>query len=69
MANVKSLDDINNLGYEEFGEYLQNVVPKSPMIPLAAWSDRPFCSARDLHVTLCKFVDYLPFQGEFSSCQ
>ncbi|XP_071848117.1 2-oxo-4-hydroxy-4-carboxy-5-ureidoimidazoline decarboxylase-like isoform X2 [Apostichopus japonicus] len=54
MAKVKSLEDINNLGYKEFGDYLANVVAKTPMIPLAAWSDRPFCSVRDLHATLCK---------------
>ncbi|XP_071848116.1 2-oxo-4-hydroxy-4-carboxy-5-ureidoimidazoline decarboxylase-like isoform X1 [Apostichopus japonicus] len=64
MAKVKSLEDINNLGYKEFGDYLANVVAKTPMIPLAAWSDRPFCSVRDLHATLCKFLDNLPFQGK-----
>ncbi|PIK37311.1 hypothetical protein BSL78_25856 [Apostichopus japonicus] len=64
MAKVKSLEDINNLGYNEFGDYLANVVAKTPMIPLAAWSDRPFCSVRDLHATLCKFLDQLLFQGE-----
>lgn len=64
MAKVKSLEDINNLSYKEFGDYFANVVEKTPLIPLAAWSERPFCSVRDLHATLCKFLDHLPFQGK-----
>lgn len=67
MAKVKSLDDINNLSYKEFGDYFANVVEKTPLIPLAAWSERPFCSVRDLHATLCKFLDHLPFQGKSQS--
>ena len=54
---------INALSYEDFVDYLGNVVEKCPIITAAVWSSRPFANLSTLEAALNEFIEALPESG------
>ena len=63
MAQKLSIQEVNELGYEDFIETFKNVVEHGMLISGAIWSLRPFSNRDHLHQSLCDFMDALPPHG------
>lgn len=65
MASISlSIDEVNNLSYEEFVSVFGSLFEQTPLISAAVWSHRPFESRESLYNALCNFVDSLPKAGK-----
>ena len=67
MANTRkplSIDEVNNLGYDEFVSELGSLFEQTPLVAAAVWSHRPFESREILYNAMCNFIDQLPRAGK-----
>ncbi|CAL8284173.1 unnamed protein product [Merluccius merluccius] len=55
---------IHCLSYEDFVSVFGNVVERSPFIPAAVWSQRPFPSVAALQAAIFDFIEALPESGK-----
>ncbi|KAL5457056.1 hypothetical protein EMCRGX_G034292 [Ephydatia muelleri] len=59
-----SIDEVNNLSYEQFVSVFGSLFEQSPLIAAGVWSHRPFKSRESLYSALCNIVDTLPRAGK-----
>ncbi|XP_072016761.1 2-oxo-4-hydroxy-4-carboxy-5-ureidoimidazoline decarboxylase-like [Amphiura filiformis] len=60
MPSPKSIEEVNQMQYEQFMHYLGNIVEEAPWVTSSIWSCRPFNDAKELHHTVCTLLDEVP---------
>ncbi|CAG7818339.1 unnamed protein product [Allacma fusca] len=58
-----SIQQVNEMKYEEFLQVFGNVVEHCALCAAAIWAHRPFYNVQELHAELCHFIDNLPSIG------
>ncbi|XP_021947891.1 2-oxo-4-hydroxy-4-carboxy-5-ureidoimidazoline decarboxylase [Folsomia candida] len=59
-----SINQVNEMEYEDFISTFGNVVEHCSLFAAAIWSQRPFHGVKQLHKTFCDFIDTLPKLGK-----
>ena len=57
---------VNALDYDEFITRFGHVIEHCPLVVAAAWAERPFSSARDIHAAVVKVIDGFEPEGEWN---
>jgi len=60
---VVTIEQLNDMNYEEFIKTIGNVIEHYPLCAAAVWASRPFSNLKALHQAIACFINELPVLG------